>query len=113
YFLSLDTLHGNFYELDEYKQEALYNILDEYIRTPVEDREEEKKYYYRFPYKITGIDYKKDAHVFKRDGYLILDKSGKHHILNDSDFHFTDKEVETLTEKDKALIALCVKERVG
>ena len=49
-FLSLDTHHFMFDELVESEREALYNLLDEYARTPVEDREEEEKYYYRFPH---------------------------------------------------------------
>ncbi|MDY6079149.1 MAG: hypothetical protein SPI61_00190 [Ezakiella sp.] len=41
----VNTEYPSFNNLPEELKEKLYNLIDEYTRTPIEDREEEQKYY--------------------------------------------------------------------
>lgn len=45
---SINTSYAAFDNLSEELQEKLYNLIDEYARTPLDEREEPQKYYLRF-----------------------------------------------------------------
>lgn len=45
---SLNTAYFALDDLSEELQEKLYNLIDEYARTPLDEREEPQKYYLRF-----------------------------------------------------------------
>lgn len=53
---SLNTNHAGFRDLDEELKKQFYKLLTEYASTPVEEREEDKKYMYRLK-KIEGVEY--------------------------------------------------------
>ena len=114
---ALDTRFPSFYELSEEKQDDLYNLLDEYARTPMEDREPLKKYRYRFIPNIT-FDYP-DCHIARRVQFLSgeevlqLDTSKEETAERRPEYHFTDKEVEQYTGKDRKLFELCEKIEVS
>ncbi|MDD7044338.1 MAG: MazG nucleotide pyrophosphohydrolase domain-containing protein [Peptoniphilaceae bacterium] len=44
-FLQLSTNYSKWYELSEIDKKELFDLLIEYARTPIEDREEEKKFF--------------------------------------------------------------------
>lgn len=73
----------------------LFDLCVEYARTPIEEREEEKKYYLRMS----------DGFYIVCDEYLNFNKSAKHYVLhskhqNDSyKTQFTQKEIDEIKEK--------------
>lgn len=75
--------------------EELFDLCVEYARTPIEEREEEKKYYLRMS----------DGFYIVCDKYLNFNKSAKHYVLhskhqNDSyKTQFTQKEIDEIKEK--------------
>jgi len=77
--------------------------------TPIEKRLEEKKYRYKLPFRLAVTKIEKAAHLRKDLGFIAIDTSGVDFAKADSDFHFTDKEVEQYTGKDRALFNACEK----
>lgn len=109
----IDTTFPVFRKLDKHNRSLLFNLILEYARTPLEEREEEKKYRYKFKPSIKsgGGGEDKVFHLarflFRED--LKLDASGSGHAKSSESFHFTDKEVEEFTDEQKLLIQLCEK----
>jgi len=98
------------------EQEKLFSCLVDYARTPLEEREEEKKYIYRFPFHITARNVETKHicrnHTFRESGEsndLIIDLSPMDTVVTNEKFLFTDKEVEKFTGRDRALFNICKK----
>lgn len=105
----LDTDWTEFEEAGEATREDLYKLAVEYANTPLEEREEEKKYVYKFPFNVI-YETKKDLYVFKiLYGGLNLSNAAVHDPEINSRYHFTDKEVEKFTGKDRELFNVCEK----
>lgn len=106
--------------IDKKTLDYLFNYTVEYARTPLEKREEEKKYRYVFPFTITMSD-RSLRHMCRNHNYvvsgesngLILDSSSLEHVIKSELFHFTDKEVEEFEGKDRALFDACEKIEVA
>ena len=87
----IDTDYANFIHLDDDLREELFGLAVEYARTPIEEREMEKKYYLRLP--IFGYD---------NENYLNLDRdTGKYLLDNKKDIayyqtQFTQKEIDEM-----------------
>lgn len=78
---SVNTDYGSFHRLDEKLKKQLYELLTEYASTPIEKREEEKKYMYRLK-KIEGVNY------FLEEVYLNWDDfEGAFYIDNNLETH--------------------------
>ena len=114
--LSIDTSFHNFTSLDKHEQDLLFNLILDYASTPLEEREEEKKYIYSFPFHITARNVETKHicrnHTFRESGEsddLIIDLSPMDTVVTNEKFFFTDKEVEKYTGKDKALFNVCEK----
>lgn len=82
--------------LDKEEQEKLFDLLIEYAKTPIEDREEEKKFYLRHRW------------IFNKDFYMYLqktsydDKKMSVRVLgfsDNDDIKFSEKEIEEIKEK--------------
>lgn len=43
-----DTTYASFYDLPKELREKLYNLVDEYARTPLEERKEPQRFYLKF-----------------------------------------------------------------
>lgn len=111
--------------VNKYENEShIYSILPKdlaeslvaYTITPIEEREEEKKYIYSFPFHITARNVETKHicrnHTFRESGEsddLIIDLSPMDTVVTNEKFFFTDKEVEKYTGKDKALFNVCKK----
>lgn len=114
------TEYKAFKQLHLRDKRQLANIAWEYARTPLEKREEEKKYRYVFPFTITLSD-RSLRHMCRNHNYvdsgesngLILDSSSLEHVIESELFHFTDKEVEEFEGKDRALFEACEKIEVA
>ena len=91
----LTTDYIGFYKLDYNTKLQLLNLLIKYAKTPIEDREEEDKYYY----KLKG---------FGEEYYLNSEDNGKYLYFSDNiqtdecQTQFTDKEFEALPEDVKS-----------
>lgn len=115
--LGFDTSFHNFTSLDKHDRNLLFDLILEYARTPLderEEREEEKKYRYKFPFRLAVTEIEKEAHLRKEElrknlSSIVVDTSGVDFAKKHSDFHFTDKEVEQYTGKDRALFIVCEK----
>lgn len=90
---SLHMRSGNFLYTANSKeeQEKLYNLAVEYDKTPVKEREEEKKYRLRLNLPF----------VEERSSYLNKDNEGN---IFFSDKHFTSKEKTTFTASEVELL---------
>ena len=88
---------------------GISKLIYEYGMTPLEEREEEKEYRYKLPFRLAVTEIEKDAHLRKDLGFIVIDSSGVDFSKVNSDFHFTDKEVEEYTGKKRALFNACEK----
>ena len=111
-----NTDYKAFRQLHLRDKRQLANIAWEYASTPLVDRgeEEEKKYRYKFPFRLAVTEIEKEAHLRKEElrknlSFIVVDTSGVDFAKKHSDFHFTDKEVEQYTGKDRALFNVCEK----
>lgn len=108
--------------VNKYENEShIYSVLPKdlaesllaYTMTPIEEREEEKKYRYKFKPSIkTGGGGENLVFHLARCRYLSdlkLDASGNSYAKSSEAFHFTDKQVEEFTDEQKLLIQLCEK----
>lgn len=107
--IDLETRYGfsaigiSFYRLPGPLKEELFDILVEFARTPVEEREEIRKYQYRLKEKYLWISNRGSS----SNNFLNLNygQSTPYIILNDKGqvtgykTKFTDKEIEELAEK--------------
>lgn len=107
------TDYKAFKQLHLRDKKQLANIVWEYASTPLEEREEEKKYRYKLPFALAVTEIEKDAHLRKDLGFIVIDSSGVDFSKVNSDFHFTDKEVEEYTGKKRALFNACEKIEVS
>lgn len=57
-----------FYLFDFERQQKIFDLLTEYSRTPIEERQEEKKYMYRLK-KIDGVEY--DSYDYLNWNYML------------------------------------------
>lgn len=105
--------------VNKYENEShIYSVLPKdlaesllaYAMTPLEEREEEKKYRYKIKFDLY-LGWNIEAlHIFKyNDGTVALDGSSESYVNKAEVFHFTDKEVEKFTGKDRALFNACEK----
>lgn len=91
---AFDTALFAFINLPEFNQKSLFNLLVDYASTPLEDREEQERFFLKF--KIETDDDCKYLNYYKEEDELTLDNR-----LETSSFQtlFTDKELEELKEK--------------
>ena len=80
--------------IDKDVQEKLFDLLIEYAKTPIEDREEEKKFYLR--HKWLNLDTDNYLHLDVDDGSCMLD--------DDEEFSYTkikltEKEIKEIKKK--------------
>ena len=111
-----NTNYKAFRQLHLRDKRQLANIAWEYASTPLEEREEEKKYIYIFPFHITARNVETKHicrnHTFRESGEsndLIIDLSPMDTVVTNEKFLFTDKEVEQYTGKDRELFNVCEK----
>lgn len=91
---SANTAYIPFDVLSKEFVEKLYNLIDAYARTPLEEREEPERFFLKF--KIEIDDDCRYLNYYKEEDELTLDNS-----LDTSSFQtlFTDKELKELKEK--------------
>lgn len=103
----VSTEYPSFNNLPEELKEKLYNLIDEYTRTPIDKREEEKKYYLRFT-ALTG-----GKNGFNYLNYYTPDKEIYLNSRMQTDFvktQFTQAEIDEIKEKFK--VTLCDLEQI-
>lgn len=90
----VNTEYPSFNNLPEELKEKLYNLIDNYTRTPIEDREEQERFFLKF--KIKTDDDCKYFNYDKNDDEPKLDNS-----LETSNFQtrFTQKEINDMRRK--------------
>lgn len=89
------TVYNSFRYLPKELQEKLYNLIDEYARTPIEDREEQQKYFLIFAALTDNEHFNYLNHNLKKDFLALSDR-------NQSDMYqtqFTQKEIDEIKEK--------------
>lgn len=105
--LGIDTDYDTFKSLDDDDKNILFRLILEYAKTPLKERDIEKKYRYELP--VLNInDILLHIRKYSRNE-LRIDHSRKDFVLTDAAYHFTDKEVEKFTGKDRALFNACEK----
>lgn len=96
--LQIDTDFYTWDRLDETVKRKLFDLLVEYAKTPINEREEETKFYLRHKY------------INKRNAYLVVDENqncslqvmGVDYELPTSDkAKFTEKEIENIKDYNK------------
>ena len=89
----LVTDFPNFYRLEHDTKLQLLDLLIEYAKTPIEDREEDEKYYYRLKgFGEEGYLNREVADIYLSDSSQIIDCQTQ----------FTDKEFEALPDDVKS-----------
>lgn len=91
---SINTSYAAFDNLSEELQEKLYSLIDEYASTPIDEREEQERFFLKF--KIETDDDCNFLNYDKNDDEPTLDNS-----LETSNFQtrFTQKEIDKIKEK--------------
>lgn len=91
---SINTSYAAFDNLSEELQEKLYSLIDEYARTPLDEREEQERFFLKF--KIETDDDCNFLNYDKNDDEPTLDNS-----LETSNFQtrFTQKEINDIRRK--------------
>lgn len=100
------TAYESFKYLPKELQEKLYNLIDEYARTPLDEREEPQKYFLIFAALTDNEHFNYLNHNLKKDFLALSDR-------NQSDMYqtqFTQKEIDEIKEKFK--VTLCDFERI-
>ena len=92
-FAGLVTNYLGFYRLDYNTKLRLLNLLIKYAKTPIEDREEEEKYYYKLKGFNTLIDKYLARGKISHSFYLV-----SQYEKEDYNTQFTDKEFEALPD---------------
>lgn len=91
----VNTEYPSFNNLPEELKEKLYNLIDEYTRTPIEDREEPQKFYLKFDIKSSD-----SYHYLNYKEFLnSIEIHNKVNNLNGYKTQFTQKEVDELKKK--------------
>lgn len=91
--------------------EDVAKIIMAYSFTELIDREEEKKYAYRFPFNITRSN-KTNYHVRKVITGVQLESADLESVENINAFQFTDKEIEKYKGLERTLFDACEKYEV-
>lgn len=99
-YVAINKLFEMNIRLDEYMSEEVFNLIVEYAKTPVEDREEEeKKFYLRHRWIMTEFG---DKYYFCKSYNAVGDTSyvfRLSYITRDETWLFTLKEIEEIKEK--------------
>lgn len=91
----VNTEYPSFNNLPEELKEKLYNLIDNYTRTPIEDREEPQKFYLKFDIKSSD-----SYHYLNYKEFLnSIEIHNKVNNLNGYKTQFTQKEVDELKKK--------------
>ena len=86
YFMNMSSEEGI--------REKVFDLAVEYAKTPVEDREEEKKFYLR--HKWLNLDTDNYLHLDVDDGSCVLDDNKEFSFTK---IKLTEKEIEEIKEK--------------
>ena len=93
-FLQLNTDYCQWDELCEIDKKELFDLLIEYAKTPIEDREEEKKFYLRHKWLNLGTD--NYLHLDVDDGSCMLDDNEE---FSYTKIKLTEKEIKEIKKK--------------
>lgn len=88
------TTYESFNDLSEELREKLYNLIDEYVRTPLNERREEKKYYLRLTALIKDEDYNYLNYGDEAEEFIL----GNRIESGDWQTQFTQKEIDEIKE---------------
>ena len=104
--LGIDTSFHNFTSLDKHGRNLLFDLILEYALTPLDEREEEKKYIYKLPILTMG-----SSTSFIQKFYSAIRIASPDKKVDDLTgiYHFTDKEVEQYAGKSRLLFDACEK----
>ena len=92
----IDTDYCTFNNLDYLKKQEYYKVIFEYLMTPPEEREEEKRYYL----KIKGFSSEEETYLCAYDfwsDWILIDKDELKHG-DEFYFKFTQSEIGELPE---------------
>ena len=93
---SFNTIKFGFESLDFSKQQEYYKVIFEYLMTPPEEREEEKRYYL----KLKGFSNERETYLCGYDFWsywILIDKDELTHG-DEFCFKFTQEEIDNLPE---------------
>lgn len=93
YMRSIYTIYDTWRGLSESTQAALYKLAYELTTTPLEEREEPKKYYYRLPYLESTRNF---LNYDKEDRYISYHNDGHGDIFQTQ---FTREEYAAIAKK--------------
>ena len=103
---SLDTRFYGFRLLEESERIKLYNLLDIYVRTPLEDRKEKEMKHY---YYLDGLQEEK-KYINYFDGEIYF--NDKHEVKNEFKTKFTESDIKGMRLEQQKIFEFTKKEKV-
>lgn len=94
--LCIDFVYPSNWSLEEEIREKLFDLIVEYVKTPLEDREEEKKFYLKHRYLRSEKGNEQYLYMPLGSGSLFLQRSMATRL---NKYKFTLKEIEEIKEK--------------
>lgn len=91
---AIDTVFNGFIRLDESEKELLFSLLIEYASTPIEEREDEKRYRLRLTNKTATVG---DIYLNKGFGEFVLDTGSNSQSYQTI---FTESELKDIDETE-------------
>ena len=103
---SMDTRFYGFMLLEESERIKLYNLLDIYVRTPLEDRKEEEMHYYY----LEGLEEGENYINYVDDEIRFDDKI---EVENEIKTKFTESDIKEMRLEQQKIFELAKRERVN
>lgn len=103
---AIDTLFSRWKRTDETARAKLYQLATELAATPLEEREEPKKYYYRLPYVKASMSYVNHNPIFQAFFYSTKES------FNEYQTQFTREEFATIAKENDIPANLHIEEEV-
>lgn len=93
--LSVSTAYAAFDNLSKELKEKLYNLIDKYVKTPIEDRKEQRKYYLKHKWLRRSKDIGYYLNLYLDEDYFLGNFAEKGSYKT----QFTQAEIDKIKER--------------
>lgn len=93
-YFSIDTVYREFERLEDHRKERLINLIIDYVKTPIEERKKEKKYYLR--HKWLSYNGRQYLNLYINENECLIDTK---HSYDNIKTQFTQAQIEDIKKK--------------